>query len=127
MWVFLNDAFFSIVEPSVDSNGSSEELLVRARFREDLGRVFPNAVVEETEKRDYAFRALIKRTEVADALAAEVSRINYNNFKKSISLREKYRHDAYLGVWVEMYKAQIKREYSGTINWYDWVDDTDDT
>lgn len=127
MWVFLNDAFFSIVEPSVDDGGLSEDLLVRARFNGDIQRVFPNATVKKTDNHDYAYRALINRRKVADAVAAEVDHINYHNFKGSISGREKFRHDAYLDVWADMYKAQSLHEYNGKVNWYEWYTDEDDT
>jgi len=44
MWVVLNDAFLSVVADRDDPN----RLLVRARFHNDIARVFPNAEVTET-------------------------------------------------------------------------------
>lgn len=124
MWVFLNDAFLSIVEPSVEDQGRSEDLLVRARFDGDIEKVFPSADVKQTDNHDYAYRALINRHKVADVIASEVDHINYNNFKGSV--RQKFRHDAYIDVWVQMYRAQVINERSGYVNWYDYVKDIDD-
>ncbi len=92
MWVFLRNAYLSIVEP----DKHSENLLVRARVRGDIERVFPEAIVEETTERDYLFRALIPRQRVAEAMAAAVNGISYGNFKASVS--ENARHTAYYEV-----------------------------
>lgn len=98
MWIFLNNAFLSIV----DADGPS--LLVRARRRGDLERVFPNAEVSETPQRDYRFRARIDRETVAQALAAAARGIRYPNFKDSVA--EHLRHAAYAQVWTVMRRYQ---------------------
>lgn len=96
MWVMLNDAFLSIVaHPS-----RPKLLLVRARQREDIEAVFPGANIRATPDRDYQFRALVKRRTVEAAMAAEVRRIDYTNFKNSVV--DQRRHDAYLDVWTRM-------------------------
>ncbi len=107
MWIFLNDAFLSIVQPP----RGKKHLLVRARVRGDIERVFPGAKVEETPQRDYRFRALISRAEVAEALAAAVEAIAYGNFKASV--KEGDRHRAYAGVWSEMLRFQLQRLQPG--------------
>lgn len=84
MWVFLNNAFVSIVE---DRN-EPHWLLVRARRREDITRVFPGAQVKETENADYLFRAWLPRPEVSRGLSHAVSGIDYSNFKGSIRERD---------------------------------------
>lgn len=96
MWVFLNNAFLSIVEYRDDPDC----LLVRARAGDDIGRVFPGFEVNETPQADYRFRAVIPRAEVANQLAAQVEAINYPNFKSTV--RESVRHKAYMRVWSEM-------------------------
>jgi hypothetical protein len=103
MWVFLSDAFLSIVE----SNNDPRTLLVRARAKEDLHRVFPDAPVSENPDRDYRFRAAVPREEVAQALAACVRGLAYGNFKDSVP--EKDRASAYLGVWQRMLAFQDLR------------------
>ena len=95
MWIALNNSFLSIVE----NRNNSLELLVRARVKGDIEIVFPGAETFEDLHADYRYRALIKRDLVAKALASQVSEINYDNFKNSISKDEYQRHDAYLKVW----------------------------
>lgn len=99
MWIFLNDAFFSIVED--DKPG---RLLVRSRFSSDITNVFPEAKVRRTPDRDYLYRTSLPRKEVEDAIANEVSRINYSNFKDSVE--DDKRHTLYERVWSVMFNAQ---------------------
>ena len=49
MWVFLNNAFLSIVEHRENQN----ILLVRARIKGDIERVFPGVMVHKTPEADY--------------------------------------------------------------------------
>lgn len=108
MWVCLNDAFLSIVQPpEAERGGADDLLLVRARLRGDIERIFPKARVKRTEDRDYLFRAYIPRERVADAMAAEVRRIHYDNFKNSVPDND--RHDAYAECWGAMFRFQRKR------------------
>lgn len=107
MWIFLNDAFLSIVDK--DSDGTT--LLVRARRPGDLERVFPDASIQETPHNDYRFRAHIPRAEVAMAMARSVERIDYPNFKGSVI--DHQRHDAYLRVWDVMHRYQGLYRRSG--------------
>jgi hypothetical protein len=93
VWIFLNDAFLSIVAHRDDPDA----LLVRARRAGDIERAFPEAAVSETPAADYRFRATLPRQTVADALAAAVKAIAYPNFKASVA--EPDRHDAYLDCW----------------------------
>ncbi len=101
MWIFLNDAFLSIV-----TDRNSAKLLVRARLSGDIERVFPGAKVAEDMGTDYRFRAWIERETVADTLHHAVTDINYGNFKNSV--QDHARHDAYFGVWNVMHRAQEK-------------------
>ncbi|WP_295581409.1 hypothetical protein [uncultured Lamprocystis sp.] len=100
MWVFLSDAFLSIVA----HRDRPDDLLVRARIAGDLERVFPGYPVEITPDADYRFRAVIPRTQVAQALADQATTIDYRNFKGSV--RDSDRHDAYMQVWHVMRQAQ---------------------
>ena len=102
MWIALNNSFLSIVE----NRNNSSELLVRARVKGDIERVFPNAETFEDLSADYRYRALLKRDLVAKALAYQISEINYDNFKNSISKDEYQRHDAYLKVWGDLRALQ---------------------
>ena len=102
MWIFLNNAFLSIV----DKGGKGTTLLVRARKAGDIERVFPDAKVQQTPKNDYRFRARLDRGLVAQVLAETVRHITYPNFKGSVP--EGDRHDAYLDVWKAMYQYQSR-------------------
>ena len=99
MWVFLSQSFLSIV---VDKQSAQDNLLVRARRKGDIERVFPGAKVSTTPSHDYRFRASISRQQVAAAIADEVSRIGYSNFKDSVPKGQHERHNAYLRVWSVM-------------------------
>jgi len=115
MWVFTNKGFFSIVE---DRN-NSYNLLVRARMKGDLERVFGQFLkhydleVSETTDSDYRFRVSLPRHTVDSVISAEVDGIDYDNFKNSYrdneeipqtirSLMHYHMHDA----WEAMWKAQ---------------------
>lgn len=103
MWIFLKDAFLSIVDKDVDD----DSLLVRARVAGDIERVFPGAKVTESPRNDYRYRAKVRRKAVGEALAAAVESIDYPNFKATV--KEDDRHDAYLGVWQVLYRWQAER------------------
>lgn len=111
MWIFLNNAFISIVDDSRPTYGKGSQtgkpgafLRVRARFAGDIRRVFPDAKVETTPGRDYLYRARIPREVVMEAIAKNIAAINYGNFKGSVP--EDDRHDTYQNVWGVMSRAQ---------------------
>lgn len=100
MWVFLNDAFLSIVAHR-DQPG---QLMVRARFPGDIERTFDAVDVAHTPTADYAYRAVLPKKVVAEAMARAVEDVDYPNFKDSVF--ENDRHLVYLGVWSRMKDAQ---------------------
>lgn len=95
MWIFLNNAFLSIV-----ADRDSDNLLVRARIAGDIERTFPGFKVTEGGGSDYRFRAWVDRETVADTLRTQVQSIDYSNFKSSV--KDTDRHDAYFDVWDTM-------------------------
>jgi hypothetical protein len=103
MWIFLNDAFLSVVA----HRHEPDMLLVRARARGDIERVFPDADVSHSPDADYAYRATLAREVVARVLAEQVAGITYPNFKSSI--KEPDRHDACMAVWSVMHRFQTDR------------------
>jgi hypothetical protein len=107
MWLMLNDAFLSIVSKDC----ARDELLVRARRRGDIEKIFPAAKVTRDTRSDYLFRAVIKRKYVDGVMLGELARVTYPNFKDSV--QEIALHDAYMRVWVEMAKLQRTRPYAG--------------
>jgi hypothetical protein len=104
MWIFLNDAFLSVVQ----HQNNRDSLLVRARVAGDLERVLPDATVTYTPEDDYAYRTVVTRKEFTEALAHAVEEINYPNFKDSV--HESDRHHAYMDVWNAMRRLQAREE-----------------
>jgi hypothetical protein len=100
MWLCLPDAFLSIVHKEC----ADDELLVRARRRGDIERVFPHAKVVVNRNTDYMFRARVKRTDVADALMTQAATIDYPNFKNEVA--DDDLHNAYSAIWNVMYRLQ---------------------
>lgn len=112
MWLCLNDAFLSIVKKDCP-DGS---LLVRARRPGDIEKVFGRRVkVTRLLDSDYLFRAVIRRDDVTRAIQDEVLRIDYGNFKDSVSDNEL--HDAYMKVWTAMSLLQNPKPYSESWKW----------
>ncbi len=105
MWIALPTSFLSVVAPRSALHGP--HLLVRARAVGDIERVFPHARVAHTPKSDYAYRAGLPRTLVAETLAASIEAIDYPNFKDTV--RESDRHNAYLESWLAMCYFQRSR------------------
>jgi hypothetical protein len=105
MWVFLNNAFMSIVQ----HRAQPRKVMIRARFRGDLETVFPDLAdqVQETPTADYRFRLTVSKARLQKALSYQVARIDYDNFKGSVA--EQWRHDAYMGVWGVMWREQKAR------------------
>jgi hypothetical protein len=102
MWIFLSDAFLSVVADKNDPNGP--RLLVRSRRSGDIERVFPEASTFRIPDSDYAFRAWLPRQRVAAAISNQVESIDYPNFKDSIS--DDAYHDAALEAWSAMVSYQ---------------------
>jgi hypothetical protein len=69
MWVFVREGYVSIVEDRLNP----DILIVRARIKGDIEAVWPDAEVIHTPVlADYAFRARLKREEVAAGIADQV-------------------------------------------------------
>jgi hypothetical protein len=102
MWIFLSDAFLSVVADRDEPEG--ERLLVRARREGDIERVFPEADVTTTPAADYRFRAWLPRERVAEVLMQQVEHLAYANFKSSI--RDHAYHEAAMGAWSVMHRYQ---------------------
>ena len=73
-------------------------MLVRARIKGDIEKVFPEAKTFEDIKSDYKYRSYINRKEVAYAISEELIKINYDNFKSSVSKDDSLRSQAYMDV-----------------------------
>ena len=100
MWLCTSSSFLSVVA----SRDTPSLLLVRARVKGHIERVFPTAKTFTDVDADYRYRAFIDRTEVAKVIADRLLAIDYDNFKDSVE--DDQLHDAYLKVWSAMHKLQ---------------------
>lgn len=94
MWLIAPEGFVSIVHKAPCQ---PDELLVRGRTRAHVAALFPDAEIRESDGTDYRFRAIVKRADVAEHLAALAYSINYGNFKNEV--RDRPFHDALMKVW----------------------------
>lgn len=106
MWLFLPDAFLSVVAKDCPA----DSLMVRARRPGDIERLFPAAMVTETLGHDYLFRAVVPRIEVARVLSDQLMAMDYPNFKDEV--HDRRLHDACSKVWRVMADLQPVPPYS---------------
>lgn len=109
MWIFLSDAFLSVVAER--DNPTGPRLLVRARRQGEFERVFPEAETFRVAGADYAFRAWLPRQRVAKVMQQQVEAIRYPNLKSSI--RDHAYHDAPLAAWSAMHRYQEDQRRRG--------------
>ena len=127
MWIFTNKGFVSIVEDRNDP----DYLLIRARIKGDLERLFEDVVnscsaeISETPDADYRFRVRLPRELVTRAIQKEVQSVDYDNFKNSYrdneSVPAAHRslcHSHMQDVWGAMLTAQheaqdLEEDYEG--------------
>ena len=106
MWLYLPDCFLSIVQ----DKHAAHQKVVRARFKGDIEKMFPNAEVEEHTGTDYRFRAYVNHAEVVSAMVHFTDlNINYHNFKDEN--HDEFRHRHLMEVWNAMLEAQEEQEY----------------
>lgn len=105
MWIMTPTAYLSIVAYTPDPG----MLYVRARLNGDIEAVFPAAKVEHTpDCADYAYRAVVRRAEVATALTLLALEIDYPNFKDAVPNSD--RHDVYLDIWCIWKRVQDREQ-----------------
>lgn len=85
MWIFLPDAFLSIGQ----HEDEPKLLQVRARFRGDIERMFPEAFVAEDLLGDYRFCAAISRERVAHVIALRLTHIEYISLEDRVAEAER--------------------------------------
>ena len=99
MWLCFNDGFLSVVVDKKDP----ARLMVRSRRRADLVAVVgADAEIIETPNNDYRWRSFVSREQFAKIVADRVSRIDYSNFKNSVSDHDL--HELYMDVWSLHYR-----------------------
>jgi hypothetical protein len=101
MWLFTEAGFFSVVQ----KGGGPDDLCVRARNRGDLEvlKCFcTTGPVQETPDADYRYRVMVRRGDLAKAVAHMVLTLDYSNFKNHVGEIDGYgseRLKAYHQVW----------------------------
>ena len=102
MWVLSTRGFFSVVADDADPS----RVLVRARVREDLdrlGELLPQLEPWHDPTADYAWRALVDRSEWGRVLGVIADEIDYRNFKSAVADRQgETRAEVYARVWAEL-------------------------
>ena len=102
MWVLMNNSYFSIVK----NKNKKNSLVVRARIKGDIERVFPKANVIEGIGTDYQYRTFLPKWVVSKAIKKSIENIDYDNFKDSVPLTDNTRHDVYFDVWLTLLTLQ---------------------
>ena len=102
MWFCFNDGFVSVVE---DTRGISE-LVVRARRKEILEKIFPEKEIVELTVSDYKYRAYCTKDEWSKIVVDRIQNIDYSNFKNSVKDNEL--HQMYNNFWFIHYNYQEK-------------------
>lgn len=99
MWVFTRDGFFSVVKKGCET----DEVMVRARQKSDLvelgTRLNFTLCIQTDTGTDYAFRAVLKKSDWAGYLADEAMHLDYENFKGALSNKDHARQTAYCQCW----------------------------
>lgn len=116
----MNDSHISIVEtpdhddPIFDDDGR-RYLSVRSRSRADLTAFFGDRQQEQvmTPDRDYACRAFVPRSLVAEILAERVTATDYDNFKDSLP-----RPDYTSADWEDSGKRDALITSAKRLGWY---------
>ncbi|WP_209332437.1 hypothetical protein [Lunatimonas salinarum] len=108
MWIATENGFYSIVKNNF-SDEKENELIVRARKKEDLANVFDAARIETSTQKDYAYRVFASRKEVEALLVATIHNLDYGNFKDHIKSlpSQKDKVPFYSEIW------SIMNEYQG--------------
>ena len=107
MWIVMNDSYFSIVK----NRNRKDSLIVKARIKGDIERIFPKANVRENMGTDYKYRAFLPKWVVSKAIKKSIEHIDYDNFKDSVPLEDATRHDVYFDVWLTLLKLQEPEPY----------------
>lgn len=106
MWIFLPNAMISIVA----HRQRPDFLLVRARIKGDIERVFPGAIVTRSPRADYLYRATVHRDRVASTLSQHLVTMTYANVKGAIPVGDSRRRSFMHATWHVMHSAQHAAE-----------------
>ena len=105
MWLFTKNSFISVVQ----HRERPYDVLVRARAKKHLERLFPHKVNEiyADSSADYTYRLLISKKELAEVVSAYILQsLNYDNFKASQEKDDPAWKRFLNAVWAEGLKLQ---------------------
>jgi hypothetical protein len=81
------------------------ELVVRARNKTILEKIFPENEILELDISDYKYRTYCTKNEWSKIVVDRINNIDYTNFKASVV--DKDLHDMYNNFWYIHYKYQM--------------------
>ena len=108
MWIFTDFGFFS----AVNNRRNPNQIVLRARVRDDLERLIEKYVPERPEiianaGTDYKYRIYLDKSVWANILLNATMDIDYTNFKRSVHDKMgDARADSCFNVWNAMYALQ---------------------
>ena len=82
MWLVTKNSFISVVQ----HREQPDDVLVRARVKSHLARLFPakSSQIQRDDEADYRWRLLISKQELADRISSYILKsLDYDNFKAS--------------------------------------------
>lgn len=111
MWLVTTRGFYSVVEHRDDE----DKLLVRGRVKADLERLedllpgIRRRIIKDVQA-DYAWRAVVDRTEWQEVVYRLTLELDYPNFKDAVAARQGYRRASiYMRVWSALWDLTPRR------------------
>lgn len=100
MWICFNNGFVSAVQ----DKRRPARLIVRARKRSHLERLFPGKRISVSPEADYGFRISVSKKAFAKMVVRRIGAISYSNFKDSV--QDDDLHALYLDFWQQHFRFQ---------------------
>jgi hypothetical protein len=104
MWICMDSSFVSAVQDRDDPEG----LVIRARSKKHLTRLFPGKAIAITPEADYVARVFVTKVEFAAVVSQRIEAISYDNFKNSV--RNHRLHQLYTEFWGLHWRYQKDEE-----------------
>ena len=105
MWLFTKDSFVSVVQHRT----RPDDVLVRARVKEHLIRLFPKTIkqIQRDDEADYRWRLLVSKQEFAKVVSDYImQRLDYDNFKAAQDVDDPAWTRFLHAVWTEGLRLQ---------------------
>lgn len=118
MWLFCDRGFYSVVQKQAPGVVHEDQLLVRARTRDDLVRLcqdleISSMEIQATPQADYPYRLVLHRDDFALWVGSRIGALKYPNFKSFIlDSFGSFRERIYARVWAAC-TALREDDYNG--------------